>query len=664
MNTKSVEFNPSLIRLSDPRKSYLSSANKNILKNLTSDLKKGKKLFLVTGERNCGKTTLVQRAVSELETKTLLVDIGPEKLDYEQLIDFTGNKLKEGFSSETSFLKIKLVHLKQLLNTESIKHVVFLTNQSLEFQPSVLEDILKLVNSNLFSSCILHLIVTGLPELETKLKESNLSVSVISGINLFQIEPLSGNDIRSYINFNLKDLKKQSEDLFSDAAIEHISFYSKGLPGLINRLCNLGLLTASNEEKPIVTEDMMDEVLDISLLLDNEVEGTSPKSTAHAPLPFRPSFNQPATIASSPEQDQKLSVNKLLKPDQGKNTVHKDKIKQDFVKQVESPEQLQQSSAVNRVRNNKVTIEISTKSIFISAFFMGVIFSALIGAGWYFLELQNQKFSTTISKITGSIQQKIESKFPQFFFHEDQISEKKVNNTSTKLTSDDEIEASVIQVLLQQAEQQIADKKMMIPVEDNAWLTYNKILELNPGNQQALSGINKIKETYTRWARKEIENRDTARALYFLNKALEISPDDPDVLDALLIVKYTSSTMKKEDIPELGNTFYKLLDEPGGIAKLLTIAEQQIIRKNLTKPENDNAYSTYQLILGRFPENKQAIRGIEKIKDTYISWAKNEIRQEHFTHAEYLYGKALEIAPSDPEVLSALEKLRKTNGNL
>ena len=102
MNTKSVEFNPSLIRLSDPRKSYLSSANKNVLKNLTSDLKKGKKLFLVTGERNCGKTTLVQRAVSELETKTLLVDIGQENLDYEQLIDITGNKLKEGFSSETS----------------------------------------------------------------------------------------------------------------------------------------------------------------------------------------------------------------------------------------------------------------------------------------------------------------------------------------------------------------------------------------------------------------------------------------------------------------------------------------------------------------------------------------------------------------------------------
>ena len=78
MNTLSVEFNQSLFNLSDTGQSYLNLSNRNILKNLVIGIQKENRILLLTGEHNCGKTTLIQRAIDEIQTKTLLVDIDQE----------------------------------------------------------------------------------------------------------------------------------------------------------------------------------------------------------------------------------------------------------------------------------------------------------------------------------------------------------------------------------------------------------------------------------------------------------------------------------------------------------------------------------------------------------------------------------------------------------
>ena len=90
-----------------------------------------------------------------------------------------------------------------------------------------------------------------------------------------------------------------------------------------------------------------------------------------------------------------------------------------------------------------------------------------------------------------------------------------------------------INKLLIQADQQLTNKQLTTPTGDSAWQTYQEILSLDPGNEQALAGIEGIAKTYVIWARDKIKKDDFQYAENLFNKALEVSPADKDALSGL-----------------------------------------------------------------------------------------------------------------------------------
>ncbi|MCK5828682.1 MAG: hypothetical protein KAH20_00075 [Methylococcales bacterium] len=680
MNTKTVEFNQSIFTLLTPEQSFLSHSNQNLLNYLIADLNNNKKLLLIAGPRECGKTTLVQRAISNLENKSFLIDITPETLTYEELLDSIGNKLKEGFSSKaysdvksSNLLDIKAATLKGLIKTKSIKHIVLFVNQSLKYEPSILKKILKLINSTAFGSCQSHLIVTGSPELESEINESDFPATLINNFGSYQMEPLSENEIRSYINFHLKDLEEYGQDVFSNAAIESIIIYSKGLPGLINNLCTQGLLTANIEERTTITEEVMDEVLENSIFLGNEFDYT----TQDPQLPDLLSFNNTESSKQPIEDNQELPIkNKLFQPDLHDEAMSQNSTKKKII--LPSNERHQKiiseahsSNQIHSLKKSKTPVDRSPKTIFIFAFVMGIIATTLVSSGLNFItgDKQDSDPSNPYSDVEPKPTNQQQAQKNLIIENKEVLTQsEELPKQNTEITQSIEPPSSPdrtkeIRALLQRAEHQFINKQLVSPAEDNAWTTYKKILELNPDNHQALSGINIIKETYLGWAKNEISKGNTTQAKFFLNKALEVAPNDTKALEALLSLKKTPQSEEFKYIAELNNDLYKLLDKPNGIPELLSLAQQRITEKNLTTPANNNALSIFKLILSRFPDNKQALTGVKTIKNKYLTWAKHEIKKGNFQHAEYLYTKALEVSPSDPEAQSDLDQLRNTTDN-
>ncbi len=93
--------------------------------------------------------------------------------------------------------------------------------------------------------------------------------------------------------------------------------------------------------------------------------------------------------------------------------------------------------------------------------------------------------------------------------------------------------SNTIDELVKLAHQQIADKKLTTPPEDNAFDTFKLILEFQPNNKAALAGIDKIKTRYQTWAQLDINEGKIKRAKYFLSRAIEISPNDKEVKQLL-----------------------------------------------------------------------------------------------------------------------------------
>ena len=91
--------------------------------------------------------------------------------------------------------------------------------------------------------------------------------------------------------------------------------------------------------------------------------------------------------------------------------------------------------------------------------------------------------------------------------------------------------------LLIKAKQQLQDKNLTSPPNNNAFETYKQVLENEPDNAIALQGISMIKKSYVNWAEQDLKKNNHQRAALFYKKALAIDPTDTQLVQRLEEIK-------------------------------------------------------------------------------------------------------------------------------
>src|SRR5690606_13889959 len=81
-------------------------------------------------------------------------------------------------------------------------------------------------------------------------------------------------------------------------------------------------------------------------------------------------------------------------------------------------------------------------------------------------------------------------------------------------------ERSAVQRLLARAEAQMADLRLTTPAGDNALETYEEVLTLVPGHEEALAGIRRIGLRYVDLARWAARNGQVDKVRLYADKAL------------------------------------------------------------------------------------------------------------------------------------------------
>ncbi len=93
--------------------------------------------------------------------------------------------------------------------------------------------------------------------------------------------------------------------------------------------------------------------------------------------------------------------------------------------------------------------------------------------------------------------------------------------------------AQSVDDLLRQARRQIREKKLTIPVNDNALNTLKEVLELEPDNPEVPVLFEKMKSMYIRWAEQAQKQGKPSMARIYYKRLLKIDPEDADVLNRL-----------------------------------------------------------------------------------------------------------------------------------
>jgi general secretion pathway protein A len=139
---------------------------------------------------------------------------------------------------------------------------VLIVDEAQHLEPEVLEEIRLLTNLETSQQKLLQIVLVGQPELDQKMDSPDLRQLKQRIAMRCQLEPLQENETRQYILRRLQRAGANSHaaTMFSDESIAAVYRYSKGIPRLINTVCENALIAAFAEKSQVVRAEVIDEV--------------------------------------------------------------------------------------------------------------------------------------------------------------------------------------------------------------------------------------------------------------------------------------------------------------------------------------------------------------------------------------------------------------------
>jgi general secretion pathway protein A len=264
----------------DPRFLYLSENHREALAHLHYGINSEGGFVLLTGEVGTGKTTVCRCLLEQLPENTNIAFIYNPKLTVDELLasicDELGIKYPVGNKSIKVF--IDCINAYLLDNFAKGRKTVIILEEAQNLSPDVLEEIRLLTNLETNRQKLLQIIMIGQPELKDMLSKPELRQLSQRITALYHLDALSEKDVGHYIAYRLESAGAKSI-IFPDNLIKQIYKLSKGIPRLINLICDRAMLGAYTEGKKVVDRKIL-------MKAAREITGCSNQNSSKVKMPW------------------------------------------------------------------------------------------------------------------------------------------------------------------------------------------------------------------------------------------------------------------------------------------------------------------------------------------------------------------------------------------
>jgi len=237
----------------DPRFLYMSEQHREAYAHLSYALNKSKGFTVITGEAGTGKTTLIQMMLARLDGHTRTAHLYNPKLSTLDFLKYICHDL--GLKTEGLTMKGELLTLLNsfLLECYSRKdRVVLIIDEAQTLSRNLLEEVRLLTNLETPKSKLLQVILMGQPELEKVLAEPRFR-QLRQRISVrYHLNPLNRNQTGEYIERRLKVAGSRGARIFEPEAVRLIWKFSKGIPRVINTLCDGALVIGHATSRKVI----------------------------------------------------------------------------------------------------------------------------------------------------------------------------------------------------------------------------------------------------------------------------------------------------------------------------------------------------------------------------------------------------------------------------
>ncbi len=247
-----LQRNPFHASLS-PQSFYSTAANAEALSQLVYGIKTQQGILVLTGEAGTGKTTVLQYLLEWLRqnnySSAYVFHTVVSSVDLLRLIlrDF-------GIPCASRSKSDLLIALKEWLKARNRvdDYPVIIVDEAQGLASRLLDELRMLVEPEVQGEEMVQLVLAGQPRLEEKLRRGKLEQLRQRIVCYCKLRALTEEETGGYIASRLAAAGRVDSGLFPSDTVREVFRYSKGIPRVVNLLCEHALLVAYADRRETV----------------------------------------------------------------------------------------------------------------------------------------------------------------------------------------------------------------------------------------------------------------------------------------------------------------------------------------------------------------------------------------------------------------------------
>jgi general secretion pathway protein A len=248
----------------DPRFMFRTPSHNEALAILSYAVMRRKGFVVVTGEVGTGKTLLLRSLLEFMgRSNVAFAFVFNPRLSVPDFLSHVLTDLRLPLAGRTKGEMLSYLNDYLLVRSRRGATTALIVDEAHLLNWELMEEIRLLSNLETSKHKLLQMVLVGQPELDQKLDSPELR-QLKQRVSLrYQLEPLVFEQLRGYIHrrLELAGANSHATAIFPDETMAVIYEFSRGIPRIINNLCENSLLCGYGKQVKVITAEIVREVV-------------------------------------------------------------------------------------------------------------------------------------------------------------------------------------------------------------------------------------------------------------------------------------------------------------------------------------------------------------------------------------------------------------------
>jgi len=233
----------------NPRFLFYSAKHREAFNHLLYGIRERKGFVQLTGEVGAGKTTLCRAMLEQLDGRYATALILNPVMSAGELVKAIAVEFGLPVNGLDRLDTLAVINQFLLQQVERGEETVLIIDEAQDLTDELLEQVRLLSNLETNNRKLLQIVLMGQPELRDRLNNPRLRQLRQRITVRYHLQPLSRFEMSQYIQHRLEISGAKGAPYFTQPALWRVFSYSKGIPRLVNAVCDKALLAGFVQQR-------------------------------------------------------------------------------------------------------------------------------------------------------------------------------------------------------------------------------------------------------------------------------------------------------------------------------------------------------------------------------------------------------------------------------